>query len=59
MSVADEEYDKLSKEEREVRDHADRAREVEEQSGVLKSVRIDLISYLLEYQHCPILGDKN
>jgi hypothetical protein len=41
MSVADEEYDKLSKEEREARDLADRAREAEEQSGVLKSVRID------------------
>jgi len=34
QSMSDDDYDKLSKEERELRDKADRAREAEEQAGV-------------------------
>lgn len=58
MSSADDDYDKLSKEEREVRDKADRAREAAEQAGP-KYLFLSFPTRLIALQLCPTLGGKN
>jgi hypothetical protein len=41
--ASDGDYDKLSKEEREIRDKADRAREAEEQAGTMNNFHFSLL----------------
>ena len=61
MAIPDEEYDKLSKEERDARDKEDRAREKAEQAGMHPfdgELLVSTVNAPLP-QHCPTPGPKN